>query len=247
MKRTKDELSTSANSEENDESQTEKNENNESKNLIVRLNVGGRVYEILSDKLCKYPRTRLGRLGTFLNGARTATETNHSECESCGRRQNRSESIANKDQACKIINELMQTNIGPTKRLASIGEGELPYDRYDAEKNEFFFDRDASMFDSILNMYRIDKLHFNDYVCPMLLKDELAYWKIECSKIDMCCRLKLSDKRKNIIEEIENENAILNDLVPKKETFKTCPKVSKKLWNLFEKPDYSTMSKVTTK
>ena len=54
-------------------------------------------------------------------------------------------------------------------------------------KREFFFDRNPQMFPSILNYYRIGKLHMPSDVCGPAAKAELDYWELEDKDIEQCC------------------------------------------------------------
>ena len=76
------------------------------------------------------------------------------------------------------------------------------------KNNEYFFSTDTKYFASILNLYRIGKLHIEDKVGDMAFVIEaLAYWDIDKSYVDHCCQMKLNLEKEAFIgvEEIANE------------------------------------------
>lgn len=117
-------------------------------------------------------------------------------------------------------------------------------DDYNKDKNEFFFDRQSDMFTTILNFYRIGKLHLFDEICVISFLDELKYWGISESEIETCCQQKYYEKKHAILEEIKTEKILLNDIIY--DESKSCGyKLKRKLWDLMENPQSSTASRVS--
>jgi len=58
---------------------------------------------------------------------------------------------------------------------------------YDAEKNEYYFDRHPGVFNQILNYYRTGKLHYPQCVCGPLFEEELVFWGIDSNQVEPCC------------------------------------------------------------
>ena len=141
------------------------------------------------------------------------------------------------------INKFPETRLGRLQYLIGVDKLRSYCDAYDYEKNEFFFDRDWSMFNSILNYYRIEELHVGDEICPNMLDRELDYWDIQNPNIDKCCKYKLETKRENIEYETKKENEILHDLT-KEDVFSCCPVINKKIWNLVNNPESSILARV---
>jgi len=54
---------------------------------------------------------------------------------------------------------------------------------YDAENDEYFFDRHSTCFTHILNYYRTGKLHYPLDVCGLLFEQELEYWGLDANQV----------------------------------------------------------------
>lgn len=72
----------------------------------------------------------------------------------------------------------------PHTKLGSLTECS-PY--YRQNKNYYFFDRNPDLFNTILDFYRNDILHFPSHVCSGLWHQELRYWGLSVSAISECC------------------------------------------------------------
>jgi hypothetical protein len=121
-------------------------------------------------------------------------------------------------------------------------------DGYDLELNEFYFNKDPYVLNSILNFYTNDKLHIDDHSCAMQLADEFRYWDIdEEILMDRCCEIRYYERKDAIQSEVKKENQELNKSISNnKEAFgESCfPDVREKVWNLFEKPTSSIYARV---
>lgn len=91
--------------------------------------------------------------------------------------------------------EILQKNITKIKkgRLWKIINTQKEFDLkdlcddYNLEESEVFFDRDPSLFNFILNYYRVGRLHINECLCPVVLNNELIYWDLDQPLMDVCC------------------------------------------------------------
>ncbi|XP_028811693.1 potassium voltage-gated channel subfamily C member 1a isoform X3 [Denticeps clupeoides] len=76
----------------------------------------------------------------------------------------------------------------PGTRLAWLAEPDAhSHFDYDAQVDEFFFDRHPGVFAHILNYYRTGKLHCPADVCGPLYEEELAFWGIDETDVEPCC------------------------------------------------------------
>ena len=112
----------------------------------------------------------------------------------------------------KTLNKMPNSRLGRIKNVLSKDDMFSICDDYNHEKTELFFDRDPTLFNYILNYYRIGQLHISDDVCPVVLAKELLYWKLERPKMDLCCEEKLFEKQKEIDKAILDYKMIENDV-----------------------------------
>ncbi|CAF0841248.1 unnamed protein product [Brachionus calyciflorus] len=112
------------------------------------------------------------------------------------------------------------------------------------EKNEFFFDRDPNLFLPILNLYRTGKLHFLENTCALAFYDELVYWGIDESLLELCCHLKYDKLKQNIMDQIskqESKNEQAEKVIQNNSFFS---KLSHKIWKNIENPQNSKFGKL---
>lgn len=72
----------------------------------------------------------------------------------------------------------------PATRLSRLTESQA---NYDAQNNEYFFDRHPGVFAQILNYYRTGKLHYPTNVCGPLFEQELDFWGLDSNQVEPCC------------------------------------------------------------
>ncbi|XP_067670129.1 potassium voltage-gated channel protein Shaw-like [Haliotis asinina] len=131
----------------------------------------------------------------------------------------------------KTIQKLPKTRLG---RLTQSSP------EYDPDTNEFFFDRDPKVVNSILNLYRTQELHLPSTMCGLALKQELDFWDIPEEMISECCWNKYTEQMQetqilNILDKTLGENGNSSD---------TNPSWKEKIWLTMEKPFYSVPAKV---
>ena len=81
---------------------------------------------------------------------------------------------------------------------------------FDEQRQEFFFDRSAVLFEYILNYYRTGELHFGEHICPSQVRKELEFWQIPETEMDDCCWLRYSqanqlDERRGDLRHLVDE------------------------------------------
>ena len=123
-------------------------------------------------------------------------------------------------------------------------------DFYEKKSNEFYFNRDPFIFNSILDLYVQDgsKIHINEGVCFNHVLNQLKYWGFENEVdqiVDQCCLHHLNERK----SEIEHELSIDQELrrsVEFQHEFKYkifFPKLREKIFNCMEKPHPFDFSK----
>ena len=76
----------------------------------------------------------------------------------------------------------------PSSRLARLRPTvDDPSSPYDADADEFFFDRSPALFDYILDAHRHGELHIPHYACSRPVRKELAFWNVGADLMADCC------------------------------------------------------------
>ncbi|XP_021347949.1 potassium voltage-gated channel protein Shaw-like isoform X2 [Mizuhopecten yessoensis] len=73
----------------------------------------------------------------------------------------------------------------PCTRLCKLAE--LHVISADSKRDEYFFDRHPSVFNSVIDFYRTGELHVPLEVCGAVVKRELDYWQVNQYCIKSCC------------------------------------------------------------
>ena len=112
-------------------------------------------------------------------------------------------------------------------------------DDFNTELNEFFFDRDPTLFNYILNYYRTGKLHVSESLCPVDLNNELIYWDLDQPLMDVCCEEKLYNKEKDVETNLIVYLKILNEarmhkVREEKGKSNEYELLKKKIWNIVD-------------
>jgi potassium voltage-gated channel Shab-related subfamily B protein 2 len=115
----------------------------------------------------------------------------------------------------RILNKIPNSRLGELLRATTREELLSICDDYNLNDAEFYFDRDPTLFNYIINYYRMGDLHISDGLCPVILKHELIYWKINSPKMDICCEEKLYEKQKKLDEATSNYKMIENEVMIK--------------------------------
>ena len=141
----------------------------------------------------------------------------------------------------KTLNKVPKSRLGKLMSAASVNKLNMfDYcDGFNTERTEFYFDRDPTLFNNILNYYRIGKLHVSDDICPMDLNNELIYWQLDEPLMDLCCEEKLFNKQKEIDMTIFNYQCIVRDVKKKlaqdkKDNSSKYKRLKKKVWDMVD-------------
>ena len=137
------------------------------------------------------------------------------------------------------------TRLGKLAKARSHEEILQIADAYSLRENQFYFDRDAVVFNCILNFYRTDRLHVVDEICILDYQDDLDYWNVSHINLEVCCFDKFNSRRDHILEEVEKEKLVgaVEEEVDEDFGSGYFAKYQKALWDLFEKPQSSQAAK----
>ncbi|XP_030603291.1 potassium voltage-gated channel subfamily G member 3-like [Archocentrus centrarchus] len=83
-----------------------------------------------------------------------------------------------------------------SRLLRCVSESELLElcDDYDSDSNEFFFDRHSEAFSFIMLYVQHGKLRFVPHMCELSFYNEMLYWGLESSDLQLCCQRRLDDR-----------------------------------------------------
>ncbi|KAM7533893.1 hypothetical protein Aperf_G00000111682 [Anoplocephala perfoliata] len=146
----------------------------------------------------------------------------------------------------KTLALLPNSRLGRLCRVKTHADVMALCDDYDLAKNEFFFDRNATSFDAILNFYRTRVLHMVEDMCVVAFKEDMEYWGINELYLHPCCQQKYLQRREIVEDEIRKEELSLRWLRDE-DDINGNDAVSKtrwKIWQIVEKPHYSMTARI---
>ena len=117
------------------------------------------------------------------------------------------------------------------------------------KKDEYYFHRNWSNFNSILDLYRNTKLHATIHVCCTNFHGDLKYWGIDELLLDPCCALKHYPEMEQSKKEASRQIKVKKKEEDRKlyEDFGSSwiGEARERIWNLTEHPESSTMARVS--
>ncbi|XP_004838510.1 potassium voltage-gated channel subfamily V member 2 [Heterocephalus glaber] len=121
-------------------------------------------------------------------------------------------------------------------------------DDYEAQTDEYFFDRDPAVFQLIYNFYTSGVLLVCEELCPRSFLEELGYWGVRLKYTRRCCRICFEERRDELSEQlkIQRELRAQAQAEEAEELFRDmrfCGPQRRRLWNLMEKPFSSVAAK----
>lgn len=125
-------------------------------------------------------------------------------------------------------------------------------DGYDEEKKEYFFQRDAVVFNSVVCFYKKGKIHIPKDVCVEHFQRECEYWGIGLKEVAECCHhhyqqeMEVIDNMKKIKSVFQRNVALVaRDLEQEQLDHAKWLRLRKRVWDLFENPNSSRAAKVS--
>ncbi|NP_001122212.1 uncharacterized protein isoform X1 [Danio rerio] len=121
-------------------------------------------------------------------------------------------------------------------------------DDYVVKDNEYFFDRDPDVFNSIFNFYRTGVLWIKDELCPRNFLEEISYWGVRIKYSQRCCRILLEEKNDELCEQLKVQKELERELEieENEEAFDDMilGESRRSLWDFMEKPFSSIPAKL---
>lgn len=134
-------------------------------------------------------------------------------------------------------------NISDTK-LSNLSQDDP---NYDANKDEYFFDRNPAFFPWILDYYRQRELHMPRSFCAIAIQRELGYWGLTRDCLEDCCKKAYLDS----LDEIATNEILLEEFneLPKhvygvESTIGRGTSRKSQIWNFLDKPQSSLGAQV---
>ncbi|KAK2852872.1 hypothetical protein Q7C36_008073 [Tachysurus vachellii] len=84
-------------------------------------------------------------------------------------------------------------------------------DDYDKERNEFFFDRHAEAFGFLMLYVKHGKLRLVPRMCELSFYNEMIYWGLESSHLELCCQRRLDDRMSDTCTHFTEEERRVED------------------------------------
>lgn len=121
-------------------------------------------------------------------------------------------------------------------------------DDYVVKDNEYFFDRDPDVFNSIFNFYRTGVLWIKEELCPRNFLEEINYWGVRIKYSQRCCRILLEEKHDELCEQLKVQKELEAEVVIEEdeEAFDSMflGEMRRSLWNFMENPFSSVPAKL---
>lgn len=150
--------------------------------------------------------------------------------------------------ACKVVARYPITRLGKLALYTDPSKKLQLCDDYSVQKNEYFFDRDPSVFHYIFHFYRSGVLWIMDELCPSNFVEEIEYWGIHLKYTQRCCRILFEEKQDELSEYLKIQKELEAELEPLDSEVqfegKFLGRFRKTIWNLIENPYSSVAAKI---
>ncbi|XP_051972236.1 potassium voltage-gated channel subfamily V member 2 [Xyrauchen texanus] len=148
----------------------------------------------------------------------------------------------------KMATRYPQSRIGRLASYTDLNQKLDLCDDYVVKDNEYFFDRDPDVFNSIFNFYRTGVLWIKDELCPRNFLEEIDYWGVRIKYTHRCCRILLEENHDELCEQLKVQKELEAEVESEEneEVFEEMyfGKTRRTLWNLMEKPFSSVPAKL---
>ncbi|XP_061689579.1 potassium voltage-gated channel subfamily S member 1-like isoform X3 [Syngnathoides biaculeatus] len=160
---------------------------------------------------------------------------------------------------CCALSKFPDTRLGKLPACRSEEEILQVCDDYDAQRKEFYFDRDPATFPYVLHFYRTGRLHVMEDLCVFCFSQEMDYWGVGDFFLDSCCTFryyerKLGSRRRPSWDDdddaaadvVHAERDDIRRLHAELQRFADvrCGAARKRLWLTLENPGYSLPGKL---
>ncbi|XP_036364621.1 potassium voltage-gated channel protein Shaw-like isoform X3 [Octopus sinensis] len=133
------------------------------------------------------------------------------------------------------------------KNLSNLSNEEFLGQFYRVRSNDYFFDRDPSLFSSVLEYQRTGVLHIPVNVCGKVARQELEFWGIDESCIEKCCWSTFDswNSTYDALKQLEEaQNRTFNQYTESKIAGMKYGKMRAAIWNFLSNPRSSNGAKI---
>ena len=134
----------------------------------------------------------------------------------------------------------------PETRLAKLAQDLEKDQSFDSRTGQYFFNRNPTIFVSILQYYRTGELHIDHNVCGNAIKNELDFWLIDANDIEPCCWAQYAKflENKETLKMLDDSFAVYEDVFAEPEGEGAWKRLQRRLWRHLEDPSYSIVGKI---
>ncbi|XP_036185055.1 potassium voltage-gated channel subfamily V member 2 [Myotis myotis] len=141
-----------------------------------------------------------------------------------------------------------KTRLGRLAACTSRGRQLGLCDDYEAQTDEYFFDRDPAVFQLVYNFYLCGALQVCNALCPRRFLEELGYWGVRLKYTPRCCRICFEERRDELSEQLKIQRELRAQARAEEaeqlfRDVRFCGPQRQRLWNLMEKPFSSPAAK----
>ena len=147
--------------------------------------------------------------------------------------------------------QVHETRIGTLRRIPETRLWKLAMDyendkAYDKETGTFFFNRNPSIFLSVIQYYRTGELHVDHHTCGNAIQCELDFWQIDANDIEPCCWGHYASfiSSKEALKQLDDAFAVYEDAYGKPQKGHGWKAFQQRFWRHLEDPSYSIIGKV---
>ena len=134
------------------------------------------------------------------------------------------------------------------KEILSLCDGYYPSSISPEKKPEYFFNQNPDNFNSILDIYRIGKLHRTRSTCAITYSKYIEYWGFNEYHLEPCCAIEYYSEKDTGEKEREGETMEMERNKQKSEDEDFGPDFMGRLrtffWTLTEYPEKSVAARV---
>lgn len=193
----------------------------------------------INDRTHAVSLERDGMLAECSNPSSPERAVSQSEC----RCQKRDDNIrVNLRGVTFVLHKMSLCSRSPASKLANLTKID---DSYDACSGEYYFDRNPTVFNSVLDYYSSGEMHLASNICIQAFRKELDFWKLEPELLAACCwsKYRKAEEEEKTLARVQDEWGVFNADPGSQFTQKMGTLL--KIWVFMNEPQSSSAAKVS--